>query len=112
MGMSTDEFPCPSCQRVNAVDRDAAGEVAPCPRCGCELAMLVLIRESAAARTRRAGAALVSGFPTETSLLAAQSWALKPGMEAAACGLLADVMRGDLASASFWKQRLDAADLD
>jgi hypothetical protein len=107
----TMEFPCPSCRRVRVVDPDSPGETR-CSRCGCDLAGLARLRDCAALRAGQAAAALGSGSAREAANLSARSWDLKPGTTAAACGFLAEIVKGDLPAAMRWKQRLDTARSD
>jgi len=104
--MSVHEFPCPSCRRVNPVDSEGR-EAARCPRCGCELKMLVRIREAADARVRKARAALAGGFYLDAAHAAAESWSLRASAEAAGCAFLGELLQGNLARAARWNRRLN-----
>ena len=96
---------CPSCRRANQIDPDRT-VVLRCARCDCELEPLVLIRSAAEGHTRNACNALAKSDFAGAARLATQSWTLMPAPEAAACGLLAAINRGDLPAADHWHQRL------
>ncbi len=96
---------CPSCRRANPIDPDRTVALR-CARCDCELEPLVLIRSAAEALVRQACDALAKDDFAGAARLATQSWTLMPAPEAASCGLLAAINRGELPNAEHWHQRL------
>lgn len=96
---------CPACGKTNDLGGDAA-----CQRCGCDLAMLSSILQSAVSNLKSAAAQLRSQEWEGALWHATQSWSLRHTLAAAQLAFLAAAALGDSARVEQWLSRARQAE--
>ncbi len=91
---------CPACRKEN----DSASE---CSRCGCDLSSLLDIVAQAKRLVDLSGQLFKEGRFEESEEAALQSWGLHHTPDAARCGWVCGLARGDFQSARRWNSYLD-----
>lgn len=95
--MPASEIACPSCGKTNTI--------APCQRCGCDLAPLFAIRREAASALGAAARHLRKGAAQEAREEAWRSWDLRHSAEAVRVACLASIALGDPDGLAEWRNR-------
>ena len=98
---------CPSCRRAHQVD-PCRQSPAVCARCGCELEILICIRESATALLAQAWQELRSGDKELASEYVEYAWMMTESKEIAELGFVASVLCEDLSGIKSWRKRLSS----